>query len=381
MVHIRTAVIIAALAFIIFTIPVLAQPAANRPEIWLSNLHMLDARTGWAQSAEGWSGNFAKGAFGSVVRTTDGGVQWKDVRPASLSAEKLDGFFLRQALTSHIAWAEAVVPNPSRSLLFRTVDGGQTWKYVTLPQDLSIRSLSFINSRDGWLISWNDIYRSADSGATWSKIGRAELSRHPVRITFSTTTTGWISGFSGNGTDGMYQLVTSDGGRTWHKQILPLPAKFTSQGAWLKAGAPQFFSATDGVLIIGYRNDIGSLSEEVAVLVYLTRDAGESWTYTTPLIWKTYRASGSFVTGFASASFADTNHGWVTDTQVLYRTRDGGRTWTRVRPGAPFGDTTELEFISPQEGWTPGVGFHPPYLLKTVDGGRTWKDLSFSISR
>jgi photosystem II stability/assembly factor-like uncharacterized protein len=98
-------------------------------------------------------------------------------------------------------------------------------------------------------------------------------------------------------------------------------------------------------------------------------------------MWKTYRSSGSFVTGFASASFADTNHGWVTDTQVLYRTRDGGRTWTKVRPGAPFGDTTELEFISPQEGWTPGVGFHLPYLLKTVDGGRTWKDLSFSVSR
>ncbi len=64
------------------------------------------------------------------------------------------------------------------------------------------------------------------------------------------------------------------------------------------------------------------------------------------------------------------NHGWVSDGDVLYATSDGGRRWTTIRPGYPFVNVAQIDFISPQVGWAAGEpGF--PRLLKTEDGGRT----------
>jgi hypothetical protein len=59
---------------------VLAQ-TSDEP-IWLRSIQMFDAETGWAVSAQGWGGAFSRGAVGSVVRTTDGGLTWKVVADA-----------------------------------------------------------------------------------------------------------------------------------------------------------------------------------------------------------------------------------------------------------------------------------------------------------
>ena len=48
----------------------------------------------------------------------------------------------------------------------------------------------------------------------------------------------------------------------------------------------------------------------------------------------------------------------------------GGRNWTTLQPAGPFADVKQLEFVSSQIGWA--LRRISPYLIKTLDGGRTW---------
>jgi photosystem II stability/assembly factor-like uncharacterized protein len=349
--------------------PVLAQTGAGG----LYSIHMFDALTGWALTSEE-SGN-------ALLRTTDGGTNWRNVTPHI--------FYLGPAnvdvLTSFFAWVGT----------FRTLDGGRTWRDVLAPG--WVRSIDFINSRDGWLLSCqgaNDanavvgVYRSADGGDTWTRVasdkdGAAENSSlHFVcggepHITFLNAMVGWITRSDpAFAPDQSYLYATQDGGRTWRQQKLPLsPQLASSWGSGIMP--PRFFTARDGILPVFYAN----LNPPSFAVVYVTHDGGRTWTYTTLIsvtnkikMWQVDSA-GRAMWGM---SFGDINHGWMADGIVLYATSDGGRQWTAIRL-ASFTNVRQLDFISERVGWAVRQVF--PFLIKTLDGGHTWTPVTYTISQ
>lgn len=80
---------------------------------------------------------------------------------------------------------------------------------------------------------------------------------------------------------------------------------------------------------------------------------------------------------------------WVgTDDGLLHRTTDGGRNWTRMDqlPGVPDRSYVHQVIASQHDKNTAYVCFNhhrygdfSPYLLKTSDGGKTWKSLADSL--
>ncbi len=66
--------------------------------------------------------------------------------------------------------------------LWRTQDGGKTWKIIfdggfnrlfsgsSITQPKSIYEYQFINSQIGWLLQYGEMYRTEDGGITWTKI-------------------------------------------------------------------------------------------------------------------------------------------------------------------------------------------------------------------
>ncbi len=359
------AIIMATLTLGLVPRPMLAQTGGD----WLYSIRMFDALTGWAKVAQGSSGVGARGAVASVVRTTDGGIHWRDVTPHAPPEREIwrHGYTVGW-ITSVSAWVLAApAPLPpdtpqgdARSVLFHTVDGGETWKSVfnSFPGEMD-----FINARDGWSIARNgDVYRSTDGGETWVKIGSAKFPGRKVSMTFLNATTGWITG-SSDARDGIYLLVTRNGGHTWQQQRLSLPPQVTPSSSFRPAPY-RFFTPRDGIL---------SQADVSYVVFYVTHDGGTTWTPTTPV---------TFSQGYyRGGSFADVNHGWVTEGDTLYVTSNGGRQWTTVRPGSPFTYVGELDFISPQIGWAVGQALFPPFLLKTVDGGHTWAPMNYTVSR
>jgi photosystem II stability/assembly factor-like uncharacterized protein len=110
---------------------------------------------------------------------------------------------------------------------------------------------------------------------------------------------------------------------------------------------------------------------------FRSTDGGRTWT-------PNVRCGTDQCPPFTAFSFYDARHGWAlvgggTVTGTLYTTADGGASWTTVGP-TPFDG--ELVFRDGQHGWgrtgPNGLGpggslVHPGgALYRTADGGRTW---------
>ena len=341
----------------------------------LESIHMVDALTGWAVTDQ-QSGN-------ALLRTTDGGTHWRDVTPRGSSGPQI-AVYRASVLTSLTAWVlssgkHAGTPKFTTQI-FHTVDGGRTWKDVTVQASHGV-SVCFVNSRDGWLLNTEaaagseevDIYRSTDSGENWGKVAstRADnessglpFAGNKLDIAFLNATTGWVTGTILT-PNSLYFYVTHDAGRTWRQQQLPRPPQATSP--WTNVTKqPKFFTTRDGILPVYY-----AYNKSAAVVVfYATHDGGTTWTSTTAVPVTTY---------WGPSGFADVNHGWLADGETLYVTKDGGRQWTKIETNPAFADMTQLDFISPQVGWA--VRQTSPFLVKTLDGGHTWTPVVYTISR
>lgn len=344
----------------------------------LIQIQMIDTKAGWALIAGTDSI--------TLLRTTDGGSHWKAVAPRSPSGRDV-AVFKVSALTSLIAWAipAGTIPVTPNTQIFHTVDGGGTWRHSTIPVP-SVAAINFLNSQDGWLVASLaaymgddevEIYRSTDGGETWIKVASAtresETSGLPVSggkagITFLNPTTGWITGAT-LGPEWIYLYMTRDGGRTWRQQDLPLPPHVTAPWYCL-TNSPMFFTAQDGVLPVFYNVAEPTTYRTIASVgvLYGTHDGGATWTYGTPV-----------PSGNGPLSFPDIHHGLITDGQLLHVTSDGGHHWTTLRPGTPFSEIKQLDFASPNVGWALREG--SPALLKSVDGGRTWALVAYTIVR
>jgi photosystem II stability/assembly factor-like uncharacterized protein len=326
---------------------------------------------------------------GLMLRTTNGGAHWKDVTPVDSSGQRVDVPYF-YAFNSHLAWLEKTSMTAPITEVFRTVDGGRVWKSVSI-RAMSVTSISFINPRQGWLIAFEgaytgkeaiSIYSTTDGGETWiavssvmpdEKVGLPFVGGK-TSITFVNPTTGWITVAGDPRPNQPYLYVTRDGGHTWRPQSLPLPPEVTPP--WEASPMPpRFFTPREGIFsaFFALRNDLGKQTGGLAVF-YATHDGGTTWRHIAPA-----------PAGYQAV--VDMNHAWSLNEGVLRVTSDGGREWITLPPNPLLVDVSHLDFISPQVGWAvrnARRGFDPPtfpFLLKTLDGGRTWSSVIYEVVR
>ncbi len=356
---------------------------------------MVSPSTGWAVTEQGSSQQ--------VWRTTDGGITWKDVTPKRGAGQSGYYYFLDEShawLTGEVSGA----PSGAQLVTFVTVDGGKTWERGTpisaklgtnggsLPGALT---LYFLNAGTGWLVisnvdpahaAWPQVYSTTDGGRHWllaaseAGIGNSPAGFLPgfAEPSFVSTSTGWLTVglYSTNGHGAYFSrtlvLVTHDGGHTWYGQPLPIDVPY---GAVMDA--PQFFGQRQGVMVM---HAIDPASPVPAMLL-ATSDGGLTWTAKRldwPYIW--------------SIQFVDRNHAWAmagpgsdfakqlgtpTISLPLYRSDDGGVTWTRVTTTlnlqAGRSRLTDVHFVDQQTAFaTIWNDTGPIQLLRSDDGGRDW---------
>jgi len=110
----------------------------------------------------------------TIVKSTDGGIEWEIVTPDSLQANYNDANGIT-LLSPTDAWVTLDYGN-----IWKTTDGGSTWNYQTVP-----------TGTEGFFL---------------------------LRITATDQNTAWVTGSSASGNHEGIILHTADGGTTWSRQ-------------------------------------------------------------------------------------------------------------------------------------------------------------------
>jgi len=327
--------------------------------IYFTNLDMITANAGWALTDQ------------SVLRTLDGGTTWTNVDPSGWSDQipPTNGFFL----DANLGWLVQSDPvDFEKGKVFRTVDGGTSWK--TFDTAFGAGALYFLDAQNGWILSGLGagagsegiaIFATQDGGATWVETyrrdtgaqepaGEIPLSGIKQGIAFRDLQHGWVGG-SVPADDITYLYATDNGGSNFHQQNLTLPSSIST--AMLSLDAPIFHTTTAGVLPVYLYTATQSYVD-----FYTTIDGGVTWTPTIP-VPSLGRFSAPTMTDF-----------FVWDGTVFYRSSDGGITWQEITPNISLDQMVgTLDFIDGQNGWVTWVDANNNSgLYRTTDGGSTW---------
>jgi photosystem II stability/assembly factor-like uncharacterized protein len=194
------------------------------------DIHFLSATDGWIALGNPASSDIL------LFRTADGGKTWHNMAkslPVPKGYEHFNALSVSSPVFSdHTAGLLVVVfyaETQRYPVLYLTENGGDAWRPVVMKGfvNVSVNEMGspaiFIDARDGWSFKDSTLYRTNDGGQTWRAIRsdslRSFLNRYPnVRqLAFATREVGWILLVSKDGSQTRL-LKSADAGSTWSAQ-------------------------------------------------------------------------------------------------------------------------------------------------------------------
>jgi photosystem II stability/assembly factor-like uncharacterized protein len=283
------------------------------------------------------------------------------------------------------------VPWGSRGLIYKTIDGGQTWTTIQLPlmigtdSVMSLKAISFVTPGDGFAaaicystngssgIYYGAVLKTTDGGNTWTSQFSAKnqitySNGHTTNfdhIFFSDMYHGVVSGYKTVGTsayDGI-SYNTYNGGNNW-----TMATVWTGSGT--QAHASFFHSNGNGSIVGGKPM---SLSGPYNGRIALSTDGGNTWS--------NVFTDNSY--GYVDVHYPSTQIGYAIGDSMYYtmpgdangklvKTVDGGNTWTAQAYFTNFMPLCVF-FTDAMTGYIGGqTAAGNPGLKKTIDGGITW---------
>jgi photosystem II stability/assembly factor-like uncharacterized protein len=258
--------------------------------------------------------------------------------------------------------------------IYRSADAGKTWVHLGLKDGQQIPALA-IDPRDpnrvfaavlGHPYGPNEergIFRSTDGGATWKKVlykdantGGDDVVIDPANpnVVYASLWESrlgpWEDGNQYEGTHGGL-FKSTDGGETWKPLTKGLPDGLVQAHIALAASDENRLYATVATA------KQGGYASGAGLGVYRSDDAGESWTKVTDDPRPAMKIGG----GDLPEPAVDPKNADVVYSAsiVTERSTDGGHTWMSLR-GAPGGDDYQNMWINP---------LHPEIILLVSDQG------------
>ncbi|MCX6271202.1 MAG: PKD domain-containing protein [Bacteroidetes bacterium] len=222
------------------------------------------------------------------------------------------GGYMITALNNDTAWIP-MVNNSNQTLLMKTTDGGISWEENS--DSIYIKSNGFMNAVHFW---------NASEGVCM-----------------------------GDPNNGYFEIYTTlDGGSSWTR----VPSSSIPEPGFLESGIIGSFSIINNLIMFGTKH--GRL--------FKSNDKGISWTVDT--------IPG--INNYFNMYFRDELHGFakVFDSAFLYKTTDGGSTWTEHYPAGSFYSNDLCYIPGTQSTWISTGAAHdkPNGCSYSTDDGFTW---------
>lgn len=258
--------------------------------------------------------------------------------------------------------------------LFRSIDRGDTWIDRTIPAGLANVEVAFADDTNGLLLNPGSpatscqaqtasIWKTADGAASWQQVSTTGIADAMCKrgIASADTTHAFFTAYGPSSGPLIYR--TADSGGTWTaSKPLPDPPGFTfttPRGVVILPGRPRAL----GSVVLVEANGYG----EQTRFIFRSADGGATWTYASTV--PTFDGSVAYVTGtrwlqiappssskestdggvswhpyttdYSQAApiapdivFGDATVGYATVRGAIQRTTDGGAHWTQIKtPG------------------------------------------------
>lgn len=314
---------------------------------------------------------------GKILKTVDGGDSWYFTESVNTLPSN---FFTLYFINENIGFATR-----ESDKMFKTTNAGETWTEIpSINQPMY--SIHFTDLNNGYTAGYGGyIYKTTDGGNTWTSCsyvpGNGVSAYYGVY--FLDNNTGFVCGQRGR------IAKTTNGGTTWteysptYNDIKKNQFKSNNVGYALIYINGEFLKTTDGGntwQIVGSLNQFGSdfdfINENLGYAtstdngyVYKTINGGITWS-------KTNNNALVLEDGFNSkVYFYNDNIGFASggfNSPRTSKTINGGATWQQVANIS----LSQLKFFSP----TVGYGLNGGDIYKTTDGGTTWTILESETS-
>ncbi|PIQ25140.1 MAG: hypothetical protein COW63_19195 [Bacteroidetes bacterium CG18_big_fil_WC_8_21_14_2_50_41_14] len=376
-----------------------------------TSIFFIDDHEGWAA---GWK---------CIFHTTDKGNTWESQQMPDIYAILEDVFFINHS----IGWAVG-----ERNTILKTTDGGESWNIMqySFGSDMRFYSVRFYNELTGFVVggrsydSYGILLKTNDGGETWVDVS-PQPSYALTSVTFIDTLTGWICGQGGTAGQPAELYKTTDGGQTWIKKQTENYTRFNDihfvdqdTGMILDANNRVFTTLNGGISwdytytsgawdlkSLSFWDNNGCYSVGYNGRIVKSSDGGLTWG----------NVGQSIDGNFTSVGFFNSDNGFATGYSILYRTENGGHSWTfdtilgsteyyltyfsgqraymlnrdfKMAKTSNAGEIwvlldiplstsyyNDLQFVNENSGYLCG---NDGVLKKTSDGGITWEDKSLS---
>lgn len=316
---------------------------------------------------------------GGVWKTTNAGQTWENITDGKTDLSSVGAITVAPS-DPNVIWVGTGEGKPREDLtygtgVYRSTDGGDTWRHVGLSETHQITSLRVhpANPDVAYVTALGHafgpnaergVFRTTDGGATWKKVlfvddstGAADLSIDVTnpRILYASLwkfqRTPWGMD-AGAGRSGLWK--STDGGDTWTELTF-------------NPGMPKGLIGKIGVAVSpanGQRVYANIEAQDSLGGVFRSDNGGATWTRTNgeqKFVVRPYYYMS------ITADPVNENTVYVMNLQV-HRSIDGGRTFSMVR--VPHGDT-HIMWVDPKD---PNrlINGNDGGATVSLDGGRTW---------
>jgi len=306
----------------------------------------VDNNVAWATGRDGSGGG---ADYKVYTKTTDGGLTW--------TSGTFTTYGTSYAMIFGLSATEAYIPvcgtGATGNRLIKTTDGGTTWTSVLQGTTASsfFNIVHFFDATNGLVMGDPDtefeIYTTTDGGATWPRVAGANIP-NPISGEYGIT--------------GLYNAV---GNTIWFSTNKGRIFKSTDKGInWtvavvktgLGANSTNIELAFDDNALVGLANVniVNSGGTSVGIELYKTSDGGLTWTLFTP-VGNYYKSGLSAVPGMLN-TFVSVGADATTPLEGVSYSVDGGTTWIDYAPMYSSGQIVSVKMVSASKGYAGSFG-------------------------